>query len=529
MFPISAFTVCPMPTRFIDNGTIFATIKESIIRGYFSENCEDAVFIHGEKVMQKPGIKTITANKLIAFLLIASLIMLALIGFSFRSLSQTIVEKKALALSEVVMAGLTTHMKAQSMSEGDAFLNEIRGLDEIKQITIIRSLALQGQYGPGRSVAPVKDDVTQQVFETGKPSFVMADFTISPHIRAVIPYVATNKGAVNCLNCHDTSEGTVLGVVDMELNLSEYRNLSLKAMAWIALFSVGFIALLILNIFQTLQKFVKAPLDALIHNTKYTFTQHKPVKLAQFKSREFDHVAREINQFNSEILSNHLLLEEKNETLMLLNDEIETTLQETVFTMGLIEERRSKETKNHTKRVAEYSRLLASKLSMPEKEVDLIATAAPLHDIGKMSISDTILLKTKDLTPEETAIMQSHPEVGFMMLKHSRRDILKIAAIIAYQHHERWDGSGYPNGLKGNEIHPYARIVALADVFDALFSKRTYKDAWPIESVGDFIKQERGKMFEPRLVDIFIAQLDDFVKTYETYNELQGDMGINVV
>ena len=469
--------------------------------------------------MRKPSIKAITVKKLIFFLLTASALMFTIIVLSFRSVSQKMIEDKALALSEVVMAGLTAHMNAGIIDKSPSFLDEIRQLKEVSRITVIRAPEVNKQYGAGSASEKHSDAVIEKVLKGKGPIFIMADFTVNPNIRAVVPYIATTKGATNCLNCHETVEGAVLGVVDMGLNLTEYRNRSLKAVLWIVFFSMFFTLLLVGNIFQTIQTFVKQPLDALVKSAKRAFFQHEPVDLKQFKSAEFHDVANEFNQFNREILSRQVLLEQKNEALFQMNNEIELTLKETVFTMGLIEEYRSKETKNHTRRVAEYSRFLASMMLLPENQVDLVGTAAPLHDIGKMGIPDAILLKPEKLTPGERRMMRTHPEIGFTMLNHSSHDILKAATIIAHQHHERWDGSGYPKGLKGDEIHIYGRIVSLADVLDALFSERPYKHAWPLESVTAFIKRERGKMFDPAIVDVFFSNVDGFIKIHQHYHE----------
>jgi len=200
-----------------------------------------------------------------------------------------------------------------------------------------------------------------------------------------------------------------------------------------------------------------------------------------------------------------------------LNNEIESTLRETVYTMGVIEEQRSQETHNHTKRVSLYSQLLAQKMGLPGRDVELIAAASPLHDIGKLGVPDEILLKPGELANEERKVMQNHASIGYSMLSHSRRDILKAAAIIALQHHEKWDGSGYPQGLRGEDIHVYGRIVGLADVFDALISSRVYKDSWEITQVIEWITQQRGKHFDPRVVEAFLASLDEFVAITRRY------------
>jgi len=198
-----------------------------------------------------------------------------------------------------------------------------------------------------------------------------------------------------------------------------------------------------------------------------------------------------------------------------LNEEIENTQREVVFTMGSIGETRSKETGNHVKRVAEYSRLFAIYSGLSNEEADLLKQASPMHDIGKVAIPDAILNKPGSFTQNEREIMNTHALLGYEMLKHSNRPILKAAAIVAKEHHEKWDGTGYPNALKGEDIHIYGRITAIADVFDALGSDRCYKKAWDDEKIFNLFKEERGIHFDPKLVDIFFEHIDEFKKIRE--------------
>jgi len=191
--------------------------------------------------------------------------------------------------------------------------------------------------------------------------------------------------------------------------------------------------------------------------------------------------------------------------------EIEDTQKEVIFTMGAIGERRSEETSLHVKRVAEYSKLLALYYGLDEKEAEMLRQASPMHDIGKVGIADSILNKPGFFTQKEYAIMQEHTTLGYNMIKSSKRPILQTAAIVAHEHHERWDGSGYPNGLKGEGIHIYGRITAVADVFDALGSDRIYKKAWQDEKIFQLFREEKGKQFDPMLVDIFFEHIDEFL------------------
>ncbi len=202
-----------------------------------------------------------------------------------------------------------------------------------------------------------------------------------------------------------------------------------------------------------------------------------------------------------------------------LHKEIEDTQKEIIYKMGEVGESRSQETGNHVKRVAEYSRLLALLCGLSEKNAKLLFIASPMHDIGKVAIPDSILKKQGKLTKEEWIIMRSHSEIGYEILKDSNRPILKAAALVSYRHHEKWDGSGYPNGLKGEDIHIFGRITALADVFDALGSDRCYKKAWSLEKILKLFEKEKGRHFDPELVDIFLKNLDKFLLIRDKFQD----------
>lgn len=203
-----------------------------------------------------------------------------------------------------------------------------------------------------------------------------------------------------------------------------------------------------------------------------------------------------------------------------LLQEISQTQKEVVLTMGAIGESRSQETGNHVVRVAEYSKLLGLYSGIGQEEAELLKEASPMHDIGKIAIPDMILHKPGSLDAKEWKIMQTHAELGYEMLKHSQRPILKAAATVAIEHHEKWDGSGYPKGLKGEQIHIFGRITALADVFDALSADRCYKKAWKDEEIFDFFKREKGKHFDPNLVDIFFKHMNEFLAIREKFKDI---------
>ena len=206
--------------------------------------------------------------------------------------------------------------------------------------------------------------------------------------------------------------------------------------------------------------------------------------------------------------------------LMALKTEIEETQREVIFTMGSIAESRSKETGQHVKRVAEYSYLLAKYIGLDERECDKLRQASPMHDIGKIAIPDVVLNKPGRFNDEERKIMDTHAQLGYDMLQSSSRELMQIAAIVAYQHHEKYNGKGYPNQLAGKNIHIYGRITALADVFDALGSARVYKPAWDDERIFTLLKEERGEQFDPQLIDAFFEHLDEFLHIRDTMQDV---------
>lgn len=204
----------------------------------------------------------------------------------------------------------------------------------------------------------------------------------------------------------------------------------------------------------------------------------------------------------------------------LLLEEIDATQRELAHIIGIVGENRSEETANHVKRVSEYAFTLATLYGLNEEECTMVRDAAPLHDIGKIAISDAILNKPGKYTEEEFEDMKRHARLGYDMLKHSERGLLKTAAVIAYEHHEKWDGSGYPRALKGEDIHIYGRIVALADVFDALSCERVYKKGWEHSKVMTFLEEEREKHFDPKLIDLLFENEEKFLEIKNMFKDV---------
>ncbi|NOR69510.1 MAG: response regulator [Methylomarinum sp.] len=194
----------------------------------------------------------------------------------------------------------------------------------------------------------------------------------------------------------------------------------------------------------------------------------------------------------------------------------ETRLQ-VVQRLGRAAEYKDNETGMHVLRMSHYSHVLGLAAGMNEEEADLLLNAAPMHDVGKIGIPDRIILKPGKLDADEWVIMKTHCEIGAKIIGDDSCELLEMAKLVALTHHERWDGTGYPKGLNAGEIPRVGRIVAIADVFDALTSKRPYKEAWPIEDAIEMIKKDAGTHFDPYLVSLFINVLPELLKIKERY------------
>ncbi len=260
---------------------------------------------------------------------------------------------------------------------------------------------------------------------------------------------------------------------------------------------------------------VNSILDISIKNHKEMITQNKIDTIMFECSERFYQI--ELKGISKE---NFLLAYLTDVTeVMELNDAIEETQREVIYAMGEIGETRSKETGNHVKRVALYSKELALLYGLSYEEANKLQMASPMHDIGKVGIPDAILNAPRKLTIEEFEVMKTHASLGYNMLKNSNKPILQAAAIVANEHHEKYDGSGYPNGTIGKKIHIYGRITAIADVFDALGSNRVYKKAWKLDDILEFFEKEKGKHFDPELTKVFFDNLDDFLKIRDKFRD----------
>lgn len=205
-------------------------------------------------------------------------------------------------------------------------------------------------------------------------------------------------------------------------------------------------------------------------------------------------------------------VQERTRELRLATDKIIRASLDTIFRLATASEYRDDDTGAHIRRMSSYSAMIARSMDLSNAEVENIRHAAPMHDVGKIGIPDAILLKPGELTGDEWKIMKDHTIIGRNILKDSESEIIQLAEIIALNHHERWDGSGYPNGLKGNEIPMVGRIVAVADVFDALMSDRPYKKAFAFDHSLQILQDEKGSHFDPEVMDAFFSVQEEILQ-----------------
>jgi len=306
-------------------------------------------------------------------------------------------------------------------------------------------------------------------------------------------------------------DGKTLGVVAIDMSASKISSFQQYLTLWsILIFIMDVIISIILS--ALISSTISLPILKIAEHTK-------EISEGNFKSRidikSEDEIKKLADSFNTMVDKlDHMFLD-----LAKTQSDLKVAHLDTIFRLALAAEYKDEATSQHLKRVSAYSRIIGEKYGLTEEDLDNIEIGAPLHDIGKIGIPDNILLKTEKLTKEEYEIIKKHPSIGYEILKESRSPYLKTAALICLKHHEYFDGTGYPNGLKGEDIHIYGRIVALADVFDALTSKRSYKEPFSVDETVEMIKSKRGTQFDPKVIDAFLESLDEIKKYIKFFED----------
>jgi len=244
---------------------------------------------------------------------------------------------------------------------------------------------------------------------------------------------------------------------------------------------------------------------------KYAEDFSRIYRSEKLKRKEVQSAYEQLYRHTEDLTNNYVDLKRANQDL-------EEAYLDTIHRLVLAAEYKDEDTGGHIIRMSRYSALIAEKLNLPAKEVKNILYASPMHDIGKIGIPDSILMKPGKLTEEEFTTMKTHTIIGANLLAYSKSEILRYGEEVAISHHEKWNGQGYPQGLSRDNIPLSGRIVGLADVFDALISKRPYKDPFPVDQTIDIIKKERGEHFDPRVVDVFLENIDEVLKIKEEVN-----------
>ncbi len=240
---------------------------------------------------------------------------------------------------------------------------------------------------------------------------------------------------------------------------------------------------------------------------------NKPINMPEFRARIIN--LSHIRMMNLLLKDRALLL--KNEVAA-ATEKIVSREHETIQILGRVADYKDFETGIHISRVARYAQLLTSLLGESTETQELMFTSVPLHDIGKVGIPDSIIRKKGKLTSDEYKTMQTHPAIGYNILKETESPYLKFGAIISLSHHERFDGTGYPNSLEGEEIPLAGRITAVCDVFDALVSERPYKEAWSYDNVAAYYEENRGRHFDPVLCDLFLKNFSSFIDIHKKHS-----------
>jgi response regulator RpfG family c-di-GMP phosphodiesterase len=268
-------------------------------------------------------------------------------------------------------------------------------------------------------------------------------------------------------------------------------------------------------------RYLTRPLSSVVRTIeaiiiKKDFSRRVEVEYAD----EIGHLASRFNLMTSNLLKSYNQVKDYAYKEVVARKQVVQREYETLIILGKAAEYRDPETGAHISRVAYYSRMLARMVGEDEGRQNLVYYASPMHDIGKLGIPDSILLKPGRLAAEEFEIVKKHTTIAYDLLKDSRSPYLRTGAMIALTHHERFDGTGYPKGLQGEDIPLFGRIVGLADAFDAVTSKRPYKEAWDLDRAFALLDEEKGRHFDPRLAELFQECRNEVERIYAAHKDL---------
>ncbi len=351
-----------------------------------------------------------------------------------------------------------------------------------------------------------------EVAETEKPSILAL---LGDQSNGWVEFRLGGRDRVGHVFYFDPFKWHFVVAEDRSVFFNEVREITLQS--GVILASSCLLAVVLLLVFSHyLTQPLKRVVTAMAHviNTN-DLTRRVSVEYAD----EIGGLAHEFNIMTAEIEKSYNRIKEFALKEALARKQVVQREYETLNVLGKAAEYKDPETGAHIVRVGHYARMLAKLLNEDELSQDLIFYAAPLHDIGKIGVPDSILLKPGRLTPQEFDLMMDHTKIGYEILRHSQSPYLHAGATIALTHHERYNGSGYPEGLAGDKIPLYGRIVCLIDVFDALTSKRPYKEAWPMERAIELLVAERNEHFDPRIVDLFVASRSEVERIFNENQE----------
>jgi len=453
----------------------------------------------GNKFRPRVGFRTLT-----------TLVTAGLIAGTVLVVSQTFERQLRNTLLAQAETQLLLEARNLAVLSGDALLSDFpeltlvplvleidRSRPDLDGIVIVDHEGLiQGHVDP-RQVGQPWTPLAEAQFAVGRDFLIPGESLVlgADRIRAMTPIRHHTEGVIGRV-CIDLDKGFI------ESRIREARRPLLMVASLLLVFTIALMMGLLSLLFR--------PLESIEQGLVRIGQGDLDTPLPLTGSIELRRLAKTLNEMAAQLQTSQALAAAREQ-------EIIETQREVIITLGDVVESRSRETANHTRRVGLMSRELALLIGMDETEAELLRLASPMHDIGKIAIPDRILNKPGKLTDEERVLMQTHAVIGYEILKGSKRPIMQAAAVIARDHHERWDGQGYPNKTAGEDIHLYGRITALVDVFDALAGDRVYRKAMPLDKILTIIEEGRGTHFEPRLVDIFMSNLSRFLSVAERF------------